>query len=174
MNLLFILGCVAGNLLRGWDLPAAAVRKLAYGGVVGWFLFETAGVSVWYAAAYAVAFAAGSAPGWGRPMGEALGGVPAPEYEWWQKWKWTKKPLPALALRGAMWTGVALPLLVFAQVPAVALAIPAMAIALPLSVIAAVYHAYQFPYKFKYRWKVAEAYSGLIFGSLMALASYVV
>jgi len=66
-------------------------------------------------------FMAGSAPGWGAPLGAALQGrvMNQAHLEWWQVGPLKKRPFLALAARGFMWAG------------------PTMAVAMPLSALIA-------------------------------------
>lgn len=53
---------------------------------------------------FALAFSIGASPGWGKPIGGALGGLNYPDvpYESWQK-GFLKEIIPALIVRGGFW-----------------------------------------------------------------------
>lgn len=169
--LAFALACAGLNLLRGWDLPVAGLRKLAYGLAVAGFIAWQSDLCWSFVLAYSCLFALGSAPGWGRPMGEALGGVPNRQYEWWQGTKALTQTKYALLFRGCMWTGFAVPALLFGCSPLVLLAVPAMTVAFWAAPYITVALAYQTGFRFEYRWKVAEGLCGAIFGLLLGTAA---
>lgn len=91
------------------------------------------------AAAITLAMVLGMSPGWGTPMGTALGGhktMPQNDLEWWQRGPLARNVPAALVFRGVMWGA---PVAALAPVIGDSLLLwflPAYAVAFPVSIYA--------------------------------------
>ena len=120
-----VAGCIvltiagaAADRLRGTDHLPALVSKLLHGFVAAIVVcYPTDG---WFVALFIALFAAGASPGWGRPLGVALGamtdGPHAAKPERWQVGPLLNDKA-ALVFRGFMWMLPTVPLYFFTNNP---------------------------------------------------------
>jgi hypothetical protein len=163
------------NRFRGWGKPKGfgAVKKLLYGAFMGGVFWCWFGMPTLLIPLLAVAFAIGSAPGWGYQMGIALGGEPNPKGP--EKWQVGKLADPkythlALGVRGIMWGAVpAIAVAFFWTSPALLLLPLAFGVALALSPVVIT----QAKIKFWDRWWTNEVLTGFIAGLIIAIGAYV-
>jgi len=111
----WIMLTIAGgglNRARGWGESKVpnVVWAVLWGLLLGGVTFEQ---EYLFVGLFAVLFTLGSRPGWGQPMGEALGGKPSPTYEKWQVGVLRENVTAALAVRGVIWAAPVLPLAYF-------------------------------------------------------------
>ncbi len=166
----FIVGCSALDRFRGRETAVAAgVSKVAYGVFValclsGWDYQN------WHTYAAGALFAAGSAPGWGNPIGAVLTRteMPANTYQGWQKFKLVQTNVTAaLLVRGLIW-GAPVALMWFLQPGALQWFVPA--VTMPLAFTAAPYLARKFVPAVTDRWAIMEHIRGGVFGALTGVA----
>jgi hypothetical protein len=113
------------NRARGWggsQVPNV-IWAVIWGLMLGWYTF---GQDALLVGVFALLFTAGSRPGWGHPVGQAVGDTPNDKYEKWQVGFLRKNITAALATRGAIWAAPVLPLAYFN--PEVLLLLLAMAV----------------------------------------------
>ena len=109
--IIFIVLFTAADYARGDDdvtwkgKSLAAVTKAGYGFIVSCAIaYYAGGSSLLFVLVYTLLFALGSAPGWGHPIGIALGGPKHDKYERWQVNDLLKTDIrAALVARAAIW-----------------------------------------------------------------------
>ena len=90
-----------------------------------------------WAALIVAAMIAGMSPGWGAPMGAALGGrssMPQDDLEWWQVGVLARSVPLALVARGAIWGAPVAALAPIVGDPVLLWFLPAYAVAMPASI----------------------------------------
>ncbi len=170
--------CSFADRFRG-SFDPKAVAQIAYGLVALLLLTPMLGSYPLYAGALFVAlFVAGSAPGYGQPIGNFLSFGATKnsdqwkgDFEWWQKGPLQENLLYALIARGALWGVAVLPAAIWFG-PSVLLVTVAMTIAFPLSAVIArkVWLADKEKWDNKRRWNLMEYIRGGLFGAAIALA----
>lgn len=106
---------------------------------LGWCMAALAGYSLLSieAVLIVVAMIAGMSPGWGTPMGAALGGrssMPQNDIEWWQRGILSRSVPLALVARGVMWGAPVAALAPIVGDLALLWFLPAYAVAMPASI----------------------------------------
>lgn len=155
--------CAGADRLRGMDKLPALVVKILYG-VVATAIVASPADGLW-ALAFLVVFVAGSSPGWGRPLGLALGGRNDPEYERWQVGFLRNDNRYALLARGLMWLLPAA-LLYFPTGNVMYAVAP---VTMTVAFVLAPYIASAVERHVPSRWAIMELSRGAIFGVLTSL-----
>ncbi len=169
--------CAAADRFRGSSDPKA-VAQMVYGVVALLLLTPMLGNYPFYAGGLFVAlFVAGSAPGYGQPVGNFLSYGATEnsdqwkgDFEWWQKGPLQENLLYALIARGALWGIAVLPTAIWFG-SSILLVTLAMTVAFPLAAIIArkVWLADKEKWGNKRRWNLMEYIRGGLFGAIIAI-----
>lgn len=161
----YTLACAGADRLRGMGKIPGLLAKTIYALVA-----STPIVALddgYWGIAFVIIFIAGSAPGWGNPLGLTLGGQNNPPPERWQVGPLVENTPLALAARASMWLGLAAFLTPFTDNVMYAVASTAMFVAF----VAAPYIA-RATVEMEDRWAAMEIIRGGLFGALVWLGAF--
>ena len=146
----------------GESLVPNALWAVLWGFLLSWLIFpEFTG----WMLAYTALFTFGSRPGWGNPIGRAIGGANSGQFERWQVGALKKNVSAALAVRGLIWMAPTLILWPVAGDKGLLAISPAL---MAVAFTAAPYVAKK-AFTFEVRWAAQEFIRGGLFSGVMAL-----
>jgi hypothetical protein len=155
----FSCACAALDWARGRSWARFRSGEIAFGLWIGLWAGYFFGAPSWFGYTFALLFALGAVPGWGHPIGRALGASNPVEPERWQYHRVLVDSIPlALAVRGLIWAVPVLPLAYW--VPQVLWT----AVVMPIAFTAAPYVSKELFAPTLTRWQQMEAVRGALVG----------